>query len=447
MAHTAVLGATMAAAAALLTLRTTVAAPTGRSAGAAASESVPAVSSVSPPRLACYNGWNMHGQANLTLPAAMTAHLHTDIMTIYEAQLGNMPPRGPAQMLNGTGTWASNARSFIAAHVNKSKHDAAALVPQGWESLVVVDYESWKPLWAMTPNVSGSVGGDWLDTLATINSPGFDPAFLATVGFVPPSGAGGWPTLDASGRASLADAGWTHFSAVFFNATIDALRTVVPAAKVGFWNLPYKYYNDAGGGDPPEGWIQMLNGAGWLWSQLDVFLPDVYPERYAGPGSSRPLGLSARCGNISSANAAEYINGNVAVAQSLRAEWVPTSRQREVKVLLYTWWHYMCDQNTSFWADSVYLRDSFAATQAAGGDGVVLWGSVGSFKGEDHDPAVVAKFLSRDVAPLVEQYCGPTAQQREATSHDRQLPRRTQRSPTLASQQRRLRRTAGGEHP
>mmetsp|Transcript_10514 Transcript_10514/g.36677 ORF Transcript_10514/g.36677 Transcript_10514/m.36677 type:complete len:349 (-) Transcript_10514:234-1280(-) len=312
--------------------------------------------------LRCYAGWNTHGGPNLTLPAAAAARLRGDIVTLYEAQVGHYPTGGPPQVVGWSGNgsvhaWAATSSAFVAAHAAKARADVARLVPPGWASLLVVDYESWEPLLQLNSNRSASVRA-WMAGLAALHSPAFDRAFTAAVAWAPPPGVAGWPSLSASARWALADAAWTHFSALVWNASVAAVRAGAPAAKLGFWNKPLKYYN---GGATPAGWVEAQRRLGWLYAQLDAFLPDLYPERYAGSEAARPVGMASRCGDINETTSDAYVAGNVRVGRALRDAFAPRA-----PVLIYAWWHYMCDANTSFWADSVTVHSQFAAAAAAG---------------------------------------------------------------------------------
>lgn len=360
-------------------------------------------------QLACYEGFNTHGAPPLSLPAAMQSRLRTDILTLYQAQVGKYPSDGPAQVvgwqapLNAStvSSWRNTSTAFIAAHAAAATADVKALVPAGFTGLLVLDYESWQPLLGLNNPKDSSVR-DWYAGLAALHSPAFDASFLNTVGWKAPAGTTGWPSLPVADQQSLADAGWTYFSAEVWNTSIAAIRSGAAAAgaaafKLGFWNKPIKFWN---AGVVPPGWMDQQRRLGWLWGQLDVFMPDLYPEAYAGPASQRPAGMHARCVDVNASTSDAYIRENVAVSQQLRDEFAPG-----VPVLIYTWYHYMCDPNTTYFADTVSINSQFAAAAAAGADGLVIWGSSGSYVGEDHNASVVEDFLARAYAPFVEQYC------------------------------------------
>ena len=60
-----------------------------------------------------------------------------------------------------------------------------------------------------------------------------------------------------------------------------------------------------------------------------------------------------------------------------------------------------CD-NLDYYARDANVVEPFEST---GHDGVIMWGSVGTFGYEDHDPAFVAAYLNRFWAPPIEAHC------------------------------------------
>ena len=41
----------------------------------------------------------------------------------------------------------------------------------------------------------------------------------------------------------------------------------------------------------PEWWDEVMDELGWLWKELPVFMPDLYPEFYSGDAASKPADL------------------------------------------------------------------------------------------------------------------------------------------------------------
>ena len=41
----------------------------------------------------------------------------------------------------------------------------------------------------------------------------------------------------------------------------------------------------------PGWWNEVMDELGWLWKELPVFMPDLYPEFYSGDAASKPADL------------------------------------------------------------------------------------------------------------------------------------------------------------
>ena len=84
----------------------------------------------------------------------------------------------------------------------------------------------------------------------------------------------------------------------------------------------------------------------------------------------------------------------------------------KVPILLYSWYHYMCAQKGPVSGGSVpFTLDAnvpalFETATAAGVDGIVLWGSVGTYGYEDHRIATVARVInSPPWSTAILKYC------------------------------------------
>jgi hypothetical protein len=78
-----------------------------------------------------------------------------------------------------------------------------------------------------------------------------------------------------------------------------------------------------------------MDEMGWLWQLVDTFIPDMYPEFYSGPLTTRPSVLS-NCKAENASVTAEYFQSNIDAATRLRDKYNPTA-----KIVLCAWWHYM----------------------------------------------------------------------------------------------------------
>ena len=140
----------------------------------------------------------------------------------------------------------------------------------------------------------------------------------------------------------------------------------------------------------------------WLWEKLDLFIPDLYPEFFVGAESAKPAVLS-KCLAQSQARADLYFSANIQHMQRIRARCKPG-----VKIYLSIWWHYMCAQKVADCTDlDYYAQDANVAEpfESAGHDGVIMWGTVGTFGFEDHDAGFVADYLDKFWSGPVGKHC------------------------------------------
>jgi len=143
-----------------------------------------------------------------------------------------------------------------------------------------------------------------------------------------------------------------------------------------------------------------MDELGWLWAELPVLLPDLYPEFYAGPIASRPAVLSTCTAQNGSATRG-YFQSNVDSALRLKRRYNPSA-----KIILSVWWHYMCAQHVT--GDLGYFVDDgnlAALFSVVGIDGIAIWGSIGTYTGEDANATEVADYLDRVWAPHLAARC------------------------------------------
>ena len=143
---------------------------------------------------------------------------------------------------------------------------------------------------------------------------------------------------------------------------------------------------------------------------LDVFLPDLYPDFYAGPVSERPPDLS-KCIAQNSSSTSWYYGAVVEQSLRLKKDYQPSA-----SIVLVGWYHYMCANHymlypTQAQADreSVFVKDGnvealFKAAAIAGGDvQVALWGSIGAAPDDQVD--ALRAYLDLVYTPVVLKYC------------------------------------------
>jgi hypothetical protein len=259
------------------------------------------------------------------------------------------------------------------------------------------DYEPhYRPWWSSdVPTFSKP----WFDLLAEVHRTSMDPRWLQMVGATNLSSAANWTSLDAAQQEGLAATSWRYAVRVYLTAAMQATRRALPAGvRFGNWNWPFKCGKScADNATAAQAYEAKVRSVDWLWREVSVFFPDVYPEAYAGPLAERPPGLPARCDNWTAAGASSYYTWNADFNIRIRESLGLTDK---VPVLLYSWYHYMCAQKGPVEGGAVpFTLDAnvpalFDAATATGVDGVVLWGSVGTYGYEDHQVATVARMLS-----------------------------------------------------
>ena len=213
----------------------------------------------------------------------------------------------------------------------------------------------------------------------------------------PASGATGWRDLDTMQQTRLQALSWDFFVREYLTAALRAIKAVVPAGMdLGVWNWPFKFWRRASA-PQWDGWMDEL---GWLWAELPVLLPDLYPEFYAGPVGSRPAALST-CTAQDGHATTDYFQSNVDNALRLKRTYNPAA-----KVVLSVWWHYMCAQKIT--GDLGYFVDDgnlAALFGVVGIDGIAIWGSIGTSTGEDANATEVAGYLNSVWAPHLASRC------------------------------------------
>eukprot|EP00039_Didymoeca_costata_P005316 m.80490 g.80490 ORF g.80490 m.80490 type:complete len:399 (-) comp12760_c0_seq2:177-1373(-) len=376
--------------------------------------------SATPPQIHC--SWNV--KMNLPPPnnfphgtglGNMTHTLSQEIqsrMFVDQAVLGgNMGqvPNDPASML-GAGlkgghatksSWKTALNDFLGNHSKILTQELQTQLPSNYKGAICHDFEAWHPsaLFEMNKVYANKSFACWYNmtqVVKNISSPTFDSDFNSFVHYTPPASATGWATLSPEEQTLFVRQSWTTMSQVFWNNTLNISRQAQPLAKWGQWNLPSKF--GINGKDGPW-WDSSMDELAWLWPQLDVFYPDLYPEVFASAGAPRPVGLNERCGNYSqSENHAYYVN-NTKNAIAIRDKYAPGR-----PIMLYLWYHYMCDQRVEYYINDDNIEDPFATASALGIEGVVLYGSIET-NGDSPDP--LAKYLNSEYQDTVVKYCKP----------------------------------------
>lgn len=140
----------------------------------------------------------------------------------------------------------------LAAHTAAVASDVEQQLPDPeFSGLLIVDYEAWRPLYSECYD-SLSLYREYSMRLVRA-----DPTF-------PNSGNTTAVQLEAERRFNAG-------AQRFFTATVSAIKSVRPKARVGFYSQGIDGGNTAGG-------MESNTELKWLWEQVDVLCPSIYPR-------------------------------------------------------------------------------------------------------------------------------------------------------------------------
>eukprot|EP01051_Picozoa_sp_SAG22_P001149 SAG22_NODE_43_length_25304_cov_5.394644_1_plen_966_part_00 len=327
--------------------------------------------------------------------STLTPRFEKETQLITVADHPAPPPPPPIYWQDA---WERNLVGFPKA---MAQYTQAALNGSA-EGLMMVDYEpQWRPSWRF-PNPNGTAQPKWAAMLATVHGgKALDKNWTTLVGWAAPAGATNWGSLTAAQQTELQRVSWDFFTKKYLTAGLRAIKAALPAkVELAFWNWPYKF----GKSLKPPWWDRVMDELGWLWAELPVMMPDLYPEFYSGAAASMPAVLGtppAACTALGASTTAAYFQDNIDNALRLKAKYNP-----QAKVFLSVWWHYMCAQHVTgdlgYFVQDGNLDALFSAT---GHDGIALWGSVGVFPGEDANATQVTQYLETFWGPHVATHC------------------------------------------
>jgi hypothetical protein len=285
------------------------------------------------------------------------------------------------------------------------------------DAILAIDYEPrFRPSWNFTIG-EGAAHHDqpaWSALLTNVHSKRLDVDWISLVGWICPPGvnttATKWDDLTKTQKRSLEEASWNYFVRKYLVTAIGKIKAEPKLAglRLGFWDWPYKFWFLPAVKEAPPRWQQWMDELGWLWSELDVFLPDVYPEFFAGSESDKPSVL-AKCTTQNASATAWYYTAILTESLRLKQRFQPTAT-----VVLVGWYHYMCshlydsgqqlqDINIGYFVHDNNLDALFLAASA--GAEVALWGSIGA--PPDDQPAQLRSYLDAVYGPVVRKYCRP----------------------------------------
>lgn len=229
--------------------------------------------------------------------------------------------------INATSNGGVPQAADLAAHTAAVKSDVAGQISDAdFAGVLVVDYEAWRPLFSECYDTK-SVYQEYSRRLVRA-----DPTF--------------GDRANATAVEAEAERRFDAGAKAFFTATVEAIRTVRPKARIGFYSQGINGPNSTGGRESNSALI-------WLWELVDVLCPSIYPHS-----------LNA---TREAASAASYVAGAIASAEMV------TGRPRPA-VMPYAR-ALMTDMVPSLPFDPGVLAAQVQVAAGLGAEGVILWGA------------------------------------------------------------------------
>lgn len=285
--------------------------------------------------------------------------------------------------------------------------------PINADAVLSIDYEpKYRPSWNFTIGEGAAHHKQpaWSALLEHIHSEKLDLPWISLVGWSIPGQIVRWSDLSKDQQRSLEEASWDYFVREYITTGIAKMKAEpkLKGLRVGFWDWPYKFWFLPAVKEAPPRWQQWMNELGWLWSKLDVFLPDLYPEFFAGAPGDKPS-ILPKCTTQNSSSTSWYYGAVLTESLRLQKRFQPSA-----SVIVMGWYHYMCGPRYQpHSGPAVFVRDGNvealfeAAAGAGGGDGaeieIALWGSIGA--SPDDQMSEVRQYLDSVYAPVVHQFC------------------------------------------
>jgi hyaluronoglucosaminidase len=234
--------------------------------------------------------------------------------------------------INVTSNGGVPQEADLAAHTAAVASDVQQQLPDpDFSGLLIVDYEAWRPLYSECYD-SLSLYREYSMRLVRAD-PKFARADNATA-----------VKLEAERRFNVG-------AKRFFTATVTAIKSVRPKARVGFYSQGIDGSNTTGG---MESNTELL----WLWEQVDVLCPSIYPRSLNATKEAE--------------HAAGFVSGAIATAAMVSTESRPAVMPygRALKTA----------KGDAFTAGVLAAQIQVAA--GLGAEGVILWGASKDYHGD-----------------------------------------------------------------
>lgn len=178
-------------------------------------------------------------------------------------RLGKYPKAGPHMLLYDS--------PHLSEHIDQVKKDILLTVPSGFSGAIIIDYSVWSPLWSRTRN--DCKRGDSISECGDFDDYDYD---------FQDDWADAWDLFDSEQVRQWQSMGDEHYyfklaqtyedtCKEFFLATLEAVRSVRPEAKVGFAGQVIA------SNDMTQSGIELQENASmrWLHEASDIIVPKI----------------------------------------------------------------------------------------------------------------------------------------------------------------------------
>ncbi|QOJ00145.1 MAG: hypothetical protein HRU70_06450 [Phycisphaeraceae bacterium] len=277
--------------------------------------------------------------------------IQRDAYVFYEGDSGLYPQPGPHMIDADPG--------YMARHLEAFRRHVAAKIPDANASgYACIDWESWHPLWSLTPNTASNQGRDAIDKDFKND---WEEHILATR----PNLIRG---LTGADRDNALKRSYEEVTKRFFLDTLAEAKRFRPNIKWGFYGFParefYTFWSVRA--DP---WKRVNETElTWLFSAVDVLFPTIYAVKVAVEGRTPdparhevPAEMNER-----------FILDNV-------AEAVRVSQGKPVFAYVHFRYHPSLPRGIAeTWVNEVNLRQQIELPKRAGAAGIMIWDCIES---------------------------------------------------------------------
>lgn len=279
--------------------------------------------------------------------------IRTDIIILYQWQLGDFPYEGPHRLLRDP--------AWLNKHLAEVRTDVQRWVPADFTGVVVIDYELWGLAWEHTINRASRQGwdahdrdhkDDWIDALRATT-----PSRVANLSD---------SELDAFAKQSY-DAAAKRI----YLETLAAARAVRPRARWGYFHFPRRLYVSS---MTPKGTVgypdasansdatRINDELAWLFDAVDVVLPAPYAPRITTTDAEASRLKLERNERQAPGTAERFYRSNI-------REAVRVARGKPVLPLIRL--RYYQDDET--WLRTPDLELPLRAAKEEGAAGLIMW--------------------------------------------------------------------------